>query len=61
MLLCDLAASARSGVASRFQRPQVPVSHEAFRACLRSLEQEPEECQVDHLQAGVQFALAVLP
>jgi hypothetical protein len=32
-----------------------------LRACLRSSEQQPEEGQVDHLQAGIQFAFAVLP
>ena len=32
-----------------------------LRGCLRSLEQQPEESQVDHLQAGIQLALAVLP
>jgi hypothetical protein len=32
-----------------------------LRACLRSPEQQPEKRQVDHLQAGVQFAFAVLP
>jgi len=32
-----------------------------LRACLRSSEQQPEESQVDHLQACVQFAFAVLP
>jgi hypothetical protein len=32
-----------------------------IRACLRSSEQQPEECQVDHLQAGIQLAFAVLP
>jgi len=31
-----------------------------LRACLRSSEQQPEECQVDHLQAGIQLAFAVL-
>jgi hypothetical protein len=32
-----------------------------LRACLRSSEQQPEESQVDHLQAGIQLAFAVLP
>jgi hypothetical protein len=32
-----------------------------LRACLRSSEQQPQKRQVDHLQAGVQFAFAVLP
>jgi Arc/MetJ family transcription regulator len=35
--------------------------HVALRACLRSPKQQPEKRQVDHLQAGVQFAFAVLP
>jgi hypothetical protein len=33
----------------------------SVRACLRSSEQQPQKRQVDHLQAGVQFAFAVLP
>jgi iron complex outermembrane receptor protein len=33
----------------------------SLRACLRSSEQQPEKRQVDHLQAGIQFAFAVLP
>ena len=32
-----------------------------LRACLRSPEQQPEEGQVDHLQAGIELAFAVLP
>ena len=32
-----------------------------LRACLRSSEQQPEEGQVDHLQAGIEFSFAVLP
>ncbi len=31
------------------------------RTCLRSLEQQSEESQVDHLQTGVQLSFAVLP
>ena len=32
-----------------------------LRACLRSSEQQAEECQVDHLQAGIELAFAVFP
>ena len=32
-----------------------------LRTCLRSLEQQLEEGQVDHLQAGVQLTFAVFP
>jgi hypothetical protein len=32
-----------------------------LRACLRSSEQQGEEGQVDELQAGIKFSLAVLP
>jgi hypothetical protein len=39
----------------------LPPQNVALRACLRSSKQQPEECQVDHLQAGVQLAFAVLP
>ena len=47
------AAEGLSGVTSR--------ANAALRACLRSSEQQPEKGQVDHLQAGIQFAFAVLP
>ena len=38
-----------------------PLADADIRACLRSSEQQPEEGQVDHLQAGIEFSFAVLP
>jgi hypothetical protein len=34
---------------------------DALRACLRSSEQEDQEGEVNELQAGIEFAFAVLP
>jgi len=39
---------------------QLFAAVQALRARLRSSEQHPEECQVDHLQVGIQFGFAVL-
>ena len=50
--LCSRGYLSRTGAKYRLNR---------LRACLRSPENQSKEGQVDHLQAGVQLAFAVLP
>jgi diguanylate cyclase (GGDEF)-like protein len=56
-----LPATDEAGAIVIAEKVRQGVADLKLRTCLRSPEQQAEEGQVDHLQACVQFAFAVLP